>query len=403
VKLAETGKSAPRRLNLFVHCASELLTDHASHGDGLICFSLLNGLAERGHRIFAYARQADIRASHPGLVVRTERHRVPANTLAPAEHAFRAERWLRSLARHEPIDLVWRMHPYTGVGYPNVRRLRGLPLVIGPLYYHWPDRALTGRARPRFGLTLNGLTTPVAARGWQRAHRDASLLIASTPVHAGALRREFPGASVIDLPVIVDPAGQQEERDELPGGRAIRLIFVANLLPYKNPQIFCEIVRLLRDRGIPAEGVLLGDGPERAALEAYSRAHNLQNALCFAGRVHNSEVYRRIARADLLISLSEGEPYGRSIVEAMSVGTPCVCHRSGGPADFIEHGVDGVLIDRLDAGDYAAEIGRIAADPTRWEALSAGAARKAAGWTSEVVLTRLEAALLETVAGARPR
>jgi glycosyltransferase involved in cell wall biosynthesis len=247
---------------------------------------------------------------------------------------------------------------------------------------------------------LRRLTEPIAARGWKQSQRDARLLIASTPVHAAALRQEFEGVAVIDLPVIVEPAGEATARREAPAPHTIRLIFVANLLPYKNPRIFCEIVRRLRAQGIAAEGVLLGDGPERKALEEYGRTQGLQNALCFAGRVPNAEVYRRIAQADLLISLSDGEPYGRSIVEAMSVGTPCICHRSGGPADFIEHGVDGILVDRMDSEDYAVAIERIAAHPDLWKALSVGAAVKASCWTSHVVLSQLEEALL--MAAHRP-
>ena len=58
-------------LTIFVHRASECLTDHESHGDGLICFSLLSGLAERGHQIFAYTNTAPIRQCSPNLHVKT--------------------------------------------------------------------------------------------------------------------------------------------------------------------------------------------------------------------------------------------------------------------------------------------------------------------------------------------
>src|SRR5690242_13181838 len=109
--MGSTGRQTGKRLTIFVHRASELLTDHASHGDGLICFSLLNGLAERGHQIFAYADHAAIRECSPRLQVRTERHCTPANSLISWEHARRAERWLRELSRTQQIDLVWRMQP----------------------------------------------------------------------------------------------------------------------------------------------------------------------------------------------------------------------------------------------------------------------------------------------------
>ena len=48
-----------------------------------------------------------------------------------------------------------------------------------------------------------------------------------------------------------------------------------------------------------------------------------------------------------------GEPYGHSIVEAMSIGTPCICHDSGGPAEIIENEVDGLLVKELTAKAFA--------------------------------------------------
>src|SRR4051812_4829476 len=114
--------STPMRpLNIFVHRASECLTDHVSHGDGLICFSLLNGLAARGHTIYAYADGCFIRQSDPRLHVRAGGpHRVPANSLSPWEHAYRADRWLRKLERTTLIDLVWRMQPFESGACPTV-------------------------------------------------------------------------------------------------------------------------------------------------------------------------------------------------------------------------------------------------------------------------------------------
>ena len=360
-------------MNIFVHRASEYLTDHEAHGDGLICFSLLNGLAERGHQIFAYANAASIRQGSPNLHVQTARHRVPANSLAQWEHSWRADRWRREVEQAAPIDLVWRMHPY-GAGCPYPPQTGGKPLVVGPLFYNWPsDTPMTGTAgRPRLGIGIAGLVTPIAERGWDRTLRQAALILCATEPHAQAMAAQYPQARTVALPVIVAPpvSGQPVRRPD--PAKPARLIFVANLVPSKNPLVFCETVQLLRERGIHAEGIVLGDGPERPALEAYCAAQGLGSAVCFRGKVPNSDVYGFLAEADFLVSASRGEPYGRSIAEAMSVGTPCLCHRSGGPADFIENGQDGLLADELTASAYADRLVPVLSDPAAWAALSAG-------------------------------
>ncbi len=388
-----SASSAPCSLAIFVHRASEFLTDYESHGEGVIAFSLLDGLARRGHRIWAYTNRVAIRQSHPNLQVRAvPQARVPANSLAAWEHSWRADRWFQALAKQTQIDLVWRMAP-TGRACPYPPSAGGRPLVVGPLFEEWPSHARlkTGRR-----LGLDNLVGPLGDRGWRRTLSRANLLLGSLPDQTRRLGQEYPLAQTLQLPLIVEPPPALRNEPRIPPRPPgpLRLIFVANLQANKNPQIFGEIVELLQRQSVPVEGWLVGDGPERAGLEAFRAAHGLEEVLHFAGKVPNEEVYARLAQADLLISTSLGEPYGRSIVEGMAVGTPPVCHRSGGPAQFVEHGRDGLLVDDLTASAFVRAIADLYAHPARWQSLSEGARLKAATWTSEAIIGRLEERLL---------
>ena len=191
-------------MNIFVHRASECLTDHEAHGDGLICFSLLNGLAERAHEVHAFANTAPIRTASPRLHVKTARHRVPANSLAPWEYSWRADKWLREVERKAPVDLVWRMHPY-GAACPYPPRTGGRPLVVGPLFYGWPDQPGVRMAagRPRLGVGLHGLVGPLMERGWHQTLQAAALIFCATEPHTAAIQAQYSQAVVKTLAVIV--------------------------------------------------------------------------------------------------------------------------------------------------------------------------------------------------------
>jgi len=387
------------QLSIFVHCASDYLTDYEPHGDGLICFSLLNGLAKRNHDIFAYTKYSAIRQKDPHLQVQAGgHHRVPFDSLASWEHAQKADRWLERLSNKHDIDLVWRLHPYGG-GCPTVPKTLGKPLVVGPLFYGWPENKANKAmmAKPRFGIGIQGLVSPFAQEGWHRTLQAASLIICATPKHATAMQTQFPQAQVLCLPVIVDPPAFESplRRQTADESSVLGLIFVANLFPNKHPLVFCQAVRLLRDAEINVKVTLVGEGPERPAVEAYCAEHGLEDVVCFKGKIPNAEVERHLRDADLLVSTSVGEPYGRSIVEAMSVGVPCICHDSGGPAEIIEHEVDGLLVQEFNAKAFAEAIARVYANPQLWQRLSENAARKAKNWTSEVVLSNLERSLLQ--------
>lgn len=384
-----------RPLGIFVSYASGCLTDHEPHGDGLICFSLLDGLARRGHNVFAYTPHAAIRDGDPRLRVRVRGHLSPADSLAGWEHLWRAGRWLREVVRTERIDLTWRMHPY-GAACPGEPPTAGRPLMIGPLFRGWPaDTPVpAGLGQPRFGFGIGKYLRPFTRRGWERAMRSAGLILCATPGHVREVQAKYPGARVLLTPVIVDPPPGDRPQARWTGQGPFRLLFVANLYPGKNARMFCEVVCELRRRGLDARGTMIGDGVERAAVEELSAARGLGEHVRMLGKVPNAEVFGHLRTSHLLVSTSVGEPYGRGIAEAMAVGIPAACHRSGGPAEFITSGEDGLLAGELTAAAYANAIAPVVADPARWDALAAGAARTAADWRSEVVLGALEQALV---------
>ncbi|MGI4790765.1 MAG: glycosyltransferase family 4 protein [Janthinobacterium lividum] len=389
-----------KKLTIFVHRASECLTDHESHGDGLICFSLLNGLAERGHQIFAYTNAASIRNCSPNLHLQTGQRLLPANSLAPWEYAWQADRWMRNLSRQHSLDLIWRMHPY-GNGCPTVPQTGGRPLVIGPLFYNWPAQPRTPlkSGRPRFGIGLQSVIGPAAARGWLRTLQQASLILCATGDHAVMMQRQFPEADVVTLPVIIDPPPVEPSRRR---AEHVVLMFAGNLVPGKNPMLFCQTIRSLRNSGIDAVGIVLGEGPEQEKLDVYCARFGLNEWISFQGKVDNSEVYGYLSEADFLVSTSFGEPYGRGIVEAMSVGTPAVCHRSGGPSEYIIDGINGLLVDALTGAAFAGSIVRTLSQPGAWKDLSENARRTAQAWRSEIVLPQLEVALYAVIQGSQP-
>jgi len=398
-----TQGDARRPLSIFVHRASECLTDYFPNGDGLICFSILGELARRGHRIFAYTNRDEVKNRPKTMEIRARNHRVPANSLADHEHAWRAGRWLREIERTEKVDIVWRMQPL-GQSCPTVPYTNGQPLVLGPLFYSWPRESLSADAsgKPRLGIGIRSLMAPLTRRGWENALNAASLVMCTTDVLAEQTRAKTPG-TVTTVPVIVDapPELSVKPRPLVPG--SLKLLFVANLYANKYPLIFCQTIAALRKLGVNVTGEILGDGPERAAVEDWCRGNGVSDFLTLAGRLSNAEVYKRLANADGLVSTSLGEPYGRGIAEAMSVGAVPICHRSGGPADFIRHGIAGILVDKLDGADYADAIFKFWNQPGTWQKMSTAAVEQSQQWRTSAVIDRVEESLYALLAEERAK
>jgi glycosyltransferase involved in cell wall biosynthesis len=374
-----------RPLTIYVSCASECLTDHLPHGDGLICYSLLSGLANRGHRIFAYTIHDAVHSKNPNLILHEERASSPAGSLVAFEHGLRSNRWLRQVMKKQSVDVVWRMHPY-GIACPLPPATYGRPFVLGPLFYGWPDDPSVRRP-----FKIGRMLEPLARRGWHKTMSNADLIFCATDQHSSDVAAQQPRARVQTLPVIAEPHHPALATPRTPSG-GCRLVFAANLVSNKNPLVYCKVIKGLRDKGLDARGTIIGDGPLRADLEAFCQTSGLKDAVEFIGRVPNAKVFDIVRNAEFLVSTSLGEPYGRGIVEAMSVGTPAICHRSGGPADFIEHGVNGLLVSAIDAEPYTAAIHQALAEQT-WKRLSDGALASARRWRTDAVLDQLESHL----------
>ncbi|MBM7502739.1 glycosyltransferase family 4 protein [Agromyces aurantiacus] len=124
--------------------------------------------------------------------------------------------------------------------------------------------------------------------------------------------------------------------------------------------------------------VIAGDGPERPALEALIRSEALDDRVLMAGRLDPATVADAMAGSIAVIVPSRVEAFGIVALEAWRSGAALVMTSRGGAAGFVRDGVDGVLVDPLDAEASADALRRVVADgDLRARLASAGRSRVA--------------------------
>jgi glycosyltransferase involved in cell wall biosynthesis len=116
---------------------------------------------------------------------------------------------------------------------------------------------------------------------------------------------------------------------------------------------------------------IVGDGPDRAADEAFVREHGLEAAVRFLGAMPAERVLEVIDTADVLVMSSRTEGMPRVILEAFARGVPVVAPRVGGISEAVRDGETGLLVATDDHGALADALLRLIADPVLRRGLGA--------------------------------
>jgi len=193
-------------------------------------------------------------------------------------------------------------------------------------------------------------------------YRTADVLVAVADAVASDLS-EITGVPKESINIIHNPVDAHEilelSREEVdipwfsPGAPPV-VISVGNLWPHKDHQTLIKAVRLARRRR-PLRLILLGEGPQRPALEKLTRELNLEEDVLLPGFVENP--YSWMARARVFVLPSRWEGLPTALIEAMVCGiTPIATNCPGGSAEILGHGRYGILTPVGDATAMAEAI-----------------------------------------------
>ena len=140
----------------------------------------------------------------------------------------------------------------------------------------------------------------------------------------------------------------------------LRLLTVARLAPDKGIRLLLEAVARVAGDGLEVTAEIVGDGPDREALEARAADLGLQGRVWFAGAVGRDRIQERYEAADAfcLPSFAEGVPV--VLMEAMALERPVIAPRVMGVPELVEDGVSGVLVAPGSVEALAAAIRRLA-------------------------------------------
>lgn len=326
------------------------------------------GLRGRGHAVWVLASDAGRGRDVADVVVRAPRRAVDRAVLQVASpFALAAAR--RAVAAFRPDAALVTMFEMC-LSPSVVIGLGAVPYLLNVAYYKpicptglklLPDGRIcdvrAGRACRASGCVPLG----DGAREWLRYRRIRAVLERAAAVVTcsewmrGVLAQD--GVVAASSPWPVRPAGGAFRRRPAPepvvavAGRLAREKGVDDLL---------RAVARIAAQGHPLRACVLGDGPERARLEALARELGIAGRVDWRGHVAPDELDAALAAAWALVAPSRwAEPLGLGVIEAIVRGVPVVASAHGGHRETVEEGVTGLLYRNGDVAALAACLARV--------------------------------------------
>src|SRR5881392_1854032 len=291
------------------------------------------------------------------------------------------------------------------------------------IHVHWPfPLALFGwaaqRARPAalvttfYGVELRWVKTAMPFfRGFLKwAARRSDRVVAISSYTADEVR-ELVQVPIEVIPYTTSLAAPTVPRAERRSAAApFTVLFVGRLVERKGVSHLVDAVSLLLPLpGADVRLVIVGDGPERARIEARIREKRLDGRVAVRGRVSDAELQAAYAAADAFVlpavvdRRGDTEGLGVVLLEAMNHRVPVIASAIGGITDIVEDGVSGLLVPPGDATALAAALGRLARAPDVAAGLGEAGYRRLRERFSWDAITRRWLEVYAAAARPRPR
>jgi len=333
-------------------------------------------LLEHGHDVEVVVT-ADARPAHEAFPVRWI-----ARSLPPGIRHASALRTIVARARRADVVYSTGMFGRSSAGAVLARTPFVLKLTADPAFERARRRGLVEGEVADFQSGGGG---PVPAL--LRAARDAAVGRASHLVCPSAFMRDLVlswGVPPERVTLLPNPAPRAAEARPFDVGPSPVLAFAGRLTAQKDLGVALAAMRELTDVRL----LVAGDGPERAHLEAAAGER-----VEFLGPLPRAEVLGLLRAADASILTSAWENFPHGVVESLAVGTPVIATRTGGVAEVVRDGENGLLVEPGDTAAFVAAVRRYLDDPGLRDRLRAAAIPSVAEYDADAIYGRLETIL----------
>lgn len=265
--------------------------------------------------------------------------------------------------------------------YPNILKKRiphGIEVVANPneTFSNSLIRKILTEQLKKAALSANGVAY-VTKEALQREYPSFARVNGSDEKHF----EDYYSSIILESEKIGKPRSYSDKT-------SFKLVHTSNSISHdeKGHSVVINVVKILSDKGYNVEVNFVGDGSMKSDFVNLSEKLGIKERVHFLGWLSSSDEVRKVlSDNDIFIfpSISEGLP--RSVIEAMSVGLPCVASRVGGIPELVS---EEFLFAPKDVEGFSKAVERLITDSKLMEEQSKRNIIKAVEYTDPVLQTR---------------
>jgi glycosyltransferase involved in cell wall biosynthesis len=356
----------------------------ASHAPQVAAF-----LLARGHEVAVVTTAREQPAPHPYPV-----HWISRSLPKGLVHV-RAGLEVTRRARAADVVYTTGMFGRSAAGAVLARRPYVIKLTADPAFERARRRGIVDGGVDEFQAEDGGLKVRVL-----RGARDAELRGAAHVFTPSTWLSELAvswGVDAARVSVLPNPAPvlpvlpPREELRASFGMNGATLAFAGRLTAQKALEVALEALARVDDVAL----LIAGEGDRRGPLEAKTAELGLGSRVRFLGAVPRERIVELFRAADATVLSSSWENFPHTVVESLAAGTPVLATATGGVAEVVRDGVNGLLVPSGDPEALAAAIRRYLGDEELRARLRDAAAPSVVEYAPERVFSRLEQALAD--------
>ncbi|MFC1617990.1 glycosyltransferase family 4 protein [Patescibacteria group bacterium] len=247
------------------------------------------------------------------------------------------------------------------------QKSRGIDLLY---ILSWNEKFLLGPIAEELGMRMvfvehKLLGRFIAHNPWQKAYveaaKQATSIAVSQSVKRSIVNQGVPESRVrvvyngIDLKEFASVTKSAESKFQLGA--------ISRLVPEKDLGRLIEAVKILRSKFPDISLEIVGQGPEKAKLEAGVRDAGLENEVKFIGGLDRHGISKFLSGLDIFVLLStRGESFGLTLAEAGYMKLPCITTNIGGEAEVVSDRQTGLIIPANDTRALVDALGKLLGD-----------------------------------------